>query len=102
MPDFLKINRELEKLEKQEEAVEAQQDADKKLIAEAQERLRVSRSKMRQLRKQRKLLKRKEADVFEAGREDAEELDWLEERKRFNQELASTNPEAPAEAAVIN
>jgi hypothetical protein len=30
---------------------------------------------MRQLRKQRKLLKRKEADVFEAGQEDAEELD---------------------------
>jgi hypothetical protein len=57
---------------------------------------------MRRLRKQRKLLKRKEADVFEAGREDAEELDRLEERKRFNQELASTNPEAPAEAAVVN
>jgi hypothetical protein len=35
MPDFSKIDRELEKLEKQEEAVEAQQDADKKLIAEA-------------------------------------------------------------------
>jgi hypothetical protein len=30
---------------------------------------------MRQLRKQHKLLKRKEADIFEAGREDAEELD---------------------------
>jgi hypothetical protein len=102
IPDFLKIDRELEKLEKQEEAVEAQQDANKKLIAEAQERLRVSRSKMRWLRKQRKLLKRKEADVFEAGWEDAEELDRLEKRERFNQELASTNPEAPAEAAVIN
>jgi hypothetical protein len=102
MPDFSKIDRELEKLEKQEEAVEAQQDADEKLIAEAQERLRVSRSKMRRLRKQRKLLKRKEADVFETGREDAEELDRLEERERFNQELASTNPEAPAEAAVID
>jgi hypothetical protein len=102
IPDFLKINRELEKLEKQEEAVEAQQDANKKLIAEAQERLRVSRSKMRWLRKQRKLLKQKEADVFKAGWEDAEELDQLEKRERFNQELASTNPEAPAEAAVIN
>jgi hypothetical protein len=39
---------------------------------------------MRQLRKQRKLLKRKKADIFEAGQEDAEELDRLEERKRFN------------------
>jgi hypothetical protein len=35
MPDFSKIDRELEKLEKQEEAVKARQDADKKLIAEA-------------------------------------------------------------------
>jgi hypothetical protein len=47
IPDFSKIDRELEKLEKQEEAVEAQQDADEKLIAEAQERLQVLRSKMR-------------------------------------------------------
>jgi hypothetical protein len=57
MPDFLKINYKLEKLKKQEEAVKAQQDADKKLIAEAQERLQVLRSKMRWLCKQRKLLK---------------------------------------------
>jgi hypothetical protein len=33
--DFSKINCKLEKLEKQEEAIKAQQDADKKLIAEA-------------------------------------------------------------------
>jgi hypothetical protein len=35
MLDFLKINYKLEKLKKQEEAVKAQQDANKKLIAEA-------------------------------------------------------------------
>jgi TolA-binding protein len=102
MPDFSKIDRELAKLEKQEEAVEAQQDADEKVIEEAQERLRISRSKMKRLRKQRKLLKRKETEIFEAGREDAEELGRLEDRERFNQELASANPEAPAEAAVID
>jgi hypothetical protein len=39
IPDFLKINYKLEKLKKQEEAIKAQQDANKKLIAEAQERL---------------------------------------------------------------
>jgi hypothetical protein len=72
------------------------------LIEAAQEHLQVSQSKIRRLRKQRKLLKRKEADVFESSREDAEELDRLEERERFNQEVASTNPEAPAEAAVID
>jgi hypothetical protein len=37
--DFLKINYKLEKLKKQEEAVKAQQDINKKLIIEAQERL---------------------------------------------------------------
>jgi hypothetical protein len=45
--DFLKINCKLEKLKKQEEAIKAQQDANKKLIAEAQERLQVLRSKIR-------------------------------------------------------
>jgi hypothetical protein len=102
VPDFSKINRELTKLEAQEEAVEAQQDTNKKVIADAQERLRVSRSKMKRLRKQQKLLKQKEADVFEASQEDAEGLERLEERERFIQELASVNPKAPAKAAIIN
>jgi hypothetical protein len=102
MLDFSKIDCELAKLEAQEEAVEAQQDADEKVIADAQERLRVSRSKMKRLRKQRKLLKRKETEVFEAGRVDAEEFERLEGLERFNQEIASANPEAPAEAAVID
>jgi hypothetical protein len=37
--DFSKIDYKLEKLKKQEKAVKAQQDANEKLIAEAQERL---------------------------------------------------------------
>jgi hypothetical protein len=102
LPDFSKINRELAKLESQEEAVEAQQDADEKIVAEAQERLRVSRNKMKRLRKQKNLLKRREAAVFEAGRADAEDLEQLEQREQLNQEIASTNPEAPAEAAVVD
>jgi TfoX/Sxy family transcriptional regulator of competence genes len=44
--DFSKINHKLEKLKKQEEAIKAQQDANKKLITEAQERLQVLRSKI--------------------------------------------------------
>jgi hypothetical protein len=47
LPDFSKINYKLEKLKKQEKAIKAQQDTNKKLIAEAQERLQVSHSKMR-------------------------------------------------------
>ena len=54
------------------------------MIADAQERLRVSRSKIKRLRKQRKFLKRREAEVFNAGRVDAEELERLEDLKRFN------------------
>jgi len=72
------------------------------VIADAQERLRVSRSKIKRLRKQRKFLKRREAEVFNASRVDAEELERLEDLERFNQELASTNPKALAEAATIN
>ncbi|KAF2818476.1 hypothetical protein CC86DRAFT_157997 [Ophiobolus disseminans] len=54
MPNFSKIDCELAKLEEQEDAVEAQQDADKKLIKAPQERLQVLRAKSRRLRKQKK------------------------------------------------
>ncbi|KAF2028297.1 hypothetical protein EK21DRAFT_70215, partial [Setomelanomma holmii] len=89
MPDFSKIDRELAKLDEQEEALEARQEADEKLLDEVQERLRVSRSKGRRLRKQRKLLKRREVEIFEEGRVEAEELAKLEVLEQFNQELSS-------------
>jgi hypothetical protein len=94
MPDFSKIDRELEA---QEDEVDAQEEADEKLIEAAQERLRVSRAKKRRLRKQKKLLKRRELEVFETGRVDAEELEHLELLEQLNQDLASVNAEAPAE-----
>lgn len=77
-------------------------DADERLIAQAMERVRNARAKMKRLRKQKKLLKRKEVEVFEAGREDAEELERLELLEQFNHEIASVNPEAPAEAAIVD
>jgi chromosome segregation ATPase len=102
MPDFSKIDRELAKLDAQEEAVDAQEEADEKAIEAAQERLRAARAKKRRLRRQRKFLKRREVETFEAGRVDAEELEQLEMLERLNQDLASVNPEAPAEAHIVD
>lgn len=102
MPDFSKIDRELAKLEAQEDEVDAQDEADEKLIEAAQERLRVRRAKKRRLRKQKKLLKRREAEVFDNGRVAAEELEQLELIEQLNQDLASVNPEAPAEAHTVD
>jgi hypothetical protein len=57
---------------------------------------------MRRLRKQKKLLKRREKEMFELGRADAEELERLEQLEQLNEAIASTNPEAPAEAAIVD
>ncbi|KAF2818256.1 hypothetical protein CC86DRAFT_309549, partial [Ophiobolus disseminans] len=101
-PDFSKLDRELEKLERQEDEVEASLDADEKLVEDALERIRVSRSKAKQLRKQKRLLKCREKEIFETGRAEAEELEGLEELEFFNCQVASVNPEAPAGAAVVD
>ncbi|KAL7780671.1 hypothetical protein CFE70_010696 [Pyrenophora teres f. teres 0-1] len=81
LPDFSKIDRGMGKLEK---------------------RMRVARSKLKRLRKQKRLLKRREQQVFDAGREEAEDLERLEALEHLNQAVASTNPEVPAEAAVVD
>ncbi|EFQ87559.1 hypothetical protein PTT_16903 [Pyrenophora teres f. teres 0-1] len=66
------------------------------------ERMRVARSKLKRLRKQKRLLKRREQQVFDAGREEAEDLERLEALEHLNQAVALTNPEVPAEAAVVD
>jgi hypothetical protein len=73
----------MEKLKTQEDAVEASLDADKKAVKAAMERMRVARSKLKRLRKQKRLLKRREKEIFELGQEDAEELERLEEQEFF-------------------
>jgi hypothetical protein len=120
LPDFSKLDREIERLEEQERAVEVQMEKDEeaanvaqasilasiasaqRLVSEAQERSRASRAKLRRLHKQRKRLKLKEQEIFDEGRVEAEELEQLEVIEQFNQELASTNVEAPAEARVVD
>ncbi|KAF1941749.1 hypothetical protein EJ02DRAFT_347058 [Clathrospora elynae] len=113
IPDFSGINRALEKLEAQENAVEAQMLADdeaaevsvieaQRVATAARERSRAARAKLSRLRKQRKLLKRKEQEIFDEGRIEAEELERLEELEGFNQEIASANPNAPIGAHVVD
>lgn len=102
LPDFSKIDKELSKLEAQEDSVEAELVADEKLAETLSRRMRASRAKLQRLRNQKKLLKRKEQVVFDEGRVDAEELERLEELEHFNAEVASVNAEAPAEAAVVD
>jgi hypothetical protein len=120
VPDFSKIDREIARLEEQERAVEAEMEKDEEvanaaqasilasiaaaqqLVSEAQGRSRASRSKLRRLHKQRKRLKLREQEIFDEGRVEAEELEQLELLEQFNQDLASVNPEVPAEAAVVD
>lgn len=120
LPDLSRLDREIARLEEQEGAIEAQMEEDEKaasaaqatilasiaeaqrLVSEAQERSRVSRSKLRRLHKQRKCLKLREQQIFDEGREETEDLEQLESLEQFNSELALVNPEAPAEAYVVD
>ena len=82
--NFLRINIEIEKLRRQEEetnlALEAQEVIAKAALAE----MRALRAKLRQLQKQRAMLKRKEQQVFDAGAAEAEELERLEQQEALN------------------
>jgi len=102
LPDFSRIDAALEKLETQEEETEEALEADEALAAAALERMRVARSKLQRLRKQRRLLQKREKRLFDGGLEDVEDLERLEALEEFNQDLASTNPEALAEAATVD
>jgi hypothetical protein len=89
-------------LESLEEATEAQLEADEAVAEAALARMRDARNKLKRLCKQKRLLKKKEQRMFDEGLETAEELERLEALESLNQELASTNPEAPPNAEVID
>ena len=102
LPDYSKIDQEMERLEKLEEKEEAALRVEEEIAEAALQRARLSREKLQRLRKQRKLLRRREQEVFDKGMETVEELERLEERERLNSEIASVNPEAPVGAEVID
>lgn len=102
LPDFSRLDREMAKLETAEEETEAQLEADEAAAEAVLVRMREARNKLKRLRKQKKLLKKKEQKMFDQGLETAEELERLEALEGLNQDLASTNPEAPVGAEVID
>ena len=77
-PDFATIDRAMERLEKEELEAEAVLDA-------AAEQIRVSRAKLRRLRKQKKFLKDREKKLFDKGLSDVEEFERLEELEKANE-----------------
>ena len=84
LPNFLGINREIEKLEQQEEDTEAKLEANKAVAEAALERMRSTRAKLKRLRKQKKLLQRKEKKLFNSSLADAKEIKRLEALNSLN------------------
>lgn len=102
LPDYSKIDREMERLEKEEAELEAKLRVEEDIAQAALVRARDVRDKQERLRRQRKLLRRREKEMFEKGMETVDDLEALEELERLNQDLSSVNPEAPSGAAVVD
>ena len=102
LPDYSKIDAEMERLEQEEENLEAKLRVEEEIAEAALLRARHIREKQERLRRSRKLLRRKEKKMFEQGMESIEELERLEALERLNQEISSVNPEAPVGAAVVD
>ncbi|KAF1940475.1 hypothetical protein EJ02DRAFT_455990 [Clathrospora elynae] len=100
VPDFSSINWEIEKLSEEEEAAELQLDAEEQAATDALVRTQAARAKLQRLQKQKRLLKQKEQEIFDKGRDNAEALEQLEQLELFNQEMVLANPDAPADAPV--
>ncbi|KAF1942531.1 hypothetical protein EJ02DRAFT_345432 [Clathrospora elynae] len=106
VPDFSKIDEEMKRLEAQENAAQrvaqvAIGDA-QKVASAARKGLHVAHSRLARLRKQWRLLKRKEQEIFNDGCEDAEVLEVLKDMEYLNQQIASVNAGAPAEAHAVD
>lgn len=99
LPDYSKIDKEMARLESLEEKEEACLRVEEELAESALTRARQVREKLARLRKQKKLLRRKEQEMFDHDLSNIEELEALEE---LNQAVASVNPEAPLGAATVD
>lgn len=102
LPDYSKIDMELERIDKEEEELEAKLRVEEDIAEAALNRARQLREKSERLRRSRKLLRRREKEMFEKGMESIEELEQLEALESLNQELSSTNPGAPIGAEVVD
>ena len=100
--NFSSINREIEKLEQQEEDIEVILEANKAIAEATLERMRLARVKLKRLRKQKKLLQRKKRKLFNSSLINTKEIKQLEALKILNQDIALANLEAPVVAYTIN
>lgn len=101
-PDFSRIDREMDKLEKSEKETEDLLTADLAAVEAVYARVRARHAKLARLRKQKRLLKEKEQVMFDRGIEDVEDLEALEALERLNSEIASVNPDADPLAQVVD
>jgi len=100
--DFSKIDREMKKLEDEELDAEASLNHEVEQAELAAQRARQAQAKLARLRKQKRLLKRKEQAMFDKGLEHVEELEQLEMLEELGQDIASVNPSAPLGAEIID
>ena len=77
VPNFSKIEKSLEELERQELETEAKIKVDKAVAKAALKRIRTARLKLKRLRKQRRLLKNKERKLFNSSLAEIEEIKAL-------------------------
>ncbi|KAL1641027.1 hypothetical protein SLS61_010207, partial [Didymella pomorum] len=96
IPNFSRINREMEKLRKQEEETDKALEAQEAIAEAALSEMRALRAKARRLRKQKAILKQKEQQIFNTGAEDAADIEVLERWAHLNNAVALVNPKAPA------
>jgi hypothetical protein len=102
IPNFSCINKEIEKLRKQEEETNKALKAQEAIAKAALAKMCTLRAKARQLRKQKAMLKQKEQQIFNIGAKDAANIKVLERRAHLNNAVASVNPKAPAQAKVVD
>lgn len=102
LPDFSKIDKEMERLERLEDAEEARLRVEEDMAEAALVRARQAREKLSRLRKQKKLLRRKEQELFDKGLSSASELEALEAQEALISEISSVNPEASLGAHTVD
>lgn len=102
LPDFSKIDKEMSRLERMEDEEEARLRVEEDMAEAALLRARLAREKLSKLRKQKKLLRRKEQELFDRGLSSVEELEALEQLEELDSEIGSVNPEAPLGAAIVD
>lgn len=83
LPDYSKIDAELERLERLEAEEEAKLRVEEELAEAALLRARQAREKMSRLRDQRKKLRKKEQELFNRGMSTINELEALEAQEEL-------------------